>query len=310
MTTRRLIYLFALISAMIFVVMYSRWFSWYLFIVLLLLVPFDFLISLPGMLSRRLVFNTPTAIDRDSKAILAITTYCERQFPARGIKIKIRRESEGNSSTLKRSCGSAHESLEEIAVDTSQCGVITFSINRMWVVSLLGLFSFPRPCNHSASVLIMPPPIEPAEAIALPKISVLRPKPGGGFGDEHDLREYRQGDPIRSIHWKISAKLNALFIREPMIPPPHNRLVRVLEWKNARECELILGRLRWVADYLLKREMPFYVLYASSSYPVEILKYEDLINYLYQELCELKGRVGSYDKTVGNFTWEYTVDAG
>ena len=41
-----------------------------------------------------------------------------------------------------------------------------------------------------------------------------KPKPGGGYSEEHELRPYRPGDPANSIHWKLSSKTGDLIVRE------------------------------------------------------------------------------------------------
>lgn len=36
------------------------------------------------------------------------------------------------------------------------------------------------------------------------------------LGGSYDVREYREGDSLKQVHWKLSAKLNRLLIREPL----------------------------------------------------------------------------------------------
>lgn len=36
------------------------------------------------------------------------------------------------------------------------------------------------------------------------------------LGGNYDVREYREGDSLKQVHWKLSAKLNRLLIREPL----------------------------------------------------------------------------------------------
>jgi uncharacterized protein (DUF58 family) len=65
---------------------------------------------------------------------------------------------------------------------------------------------FPRPRPVPRSLL----PPEADEAAWGPQ-----PSPARGDEDEFkELREYRTGDPPRKIHWKTSARVNALMIRE------------------------------------------------------------------------------------------------
>lgn len=43
-------------------------------------------------------------------------------------------------------------------------------------------------------------------------------KPGFDPAETFDIREYRAGDSPRSIHWKLSAKLERMVVREPGLP--------------------------------------------------------------------------------------------
>ena len=308
----RVLYVISLVGAMLFVALYSRWFSWYLFIVLLALLPLDLLISLPGIFGRKLEFSAPAIPTQNSRAILAITTICEKPkkpFPARCIKIDIVNNFFDTRSSYRVKLGAFHESTLELELDTSLCGVTSYSVGRMWIVSVLGLFSVPRPVDYSVSMLIIPPPIKPTREIILPDISIMRPKPGGGFADEHDLRKYRAGDSIRSIHWKVSAKLNSLVIREPLAPRAHSRLICFSTWQNAQEAELILGRLFWTSTYLLKKELPYYILHGNSGTLVEITNNDQLMKYLYSIFCKPIRINSSHIEKNQIFSWEYVIDA-
>ena len=39
-------------------------------------------------------------------------------------------------------------------------------------------------------------------------------RPGDDPGETFDIREYREGDSIRQIHWKLTGKMDRLIIRE------------------------------------------------------------------------------------------------
>ncbi|MBR2633811.1 MAG: DUF58 domain-containing protein, partial [Lentisphaeria bacterium] len=59
------------------------------------------------------------------------------------------------------------------------------------------------------------------EIFVVPAIFVFskasgRPKPGGGYGENYEIRQYRPGDNLNQIHWKLSAKVGDLMLREPM----------------------------------------------------------------------------------------------
>ena len=309
MGTRRIVYLFMLVYAAAFFVLYPYWFSWYLLILLLLLVPFDLLLSLPGMLTRRISLAAPRILEQGEGGRLLIATIQAKHYPAKCIKTLLRVSGDDFSAFQRLVCSAAHNSRYEFTIDTSRSGVTAFALKRFWVVSLLGLFSAPVKAKISVPVLILPAPAKPPNIVALPRGVILRPKPGGGFSEEHELRPFRYGDPVRSIHWKISAKFDSLIIREPMVPPQSSRLVCATLWKGARERDLVLGRLRWVSAYLLGWGIPYYVRLGSDAPVAEVTKSGDLEDYLYNVLGGTLYALAAPATIPARFTWVFRVDA-
>lgn len=100
------------------------------------------------------------------------------------------------------------------------CGPADLPCHRARVYDALGLVGLPLQLPTACSIAVEPEPLEPAE---LPNLSQFQyrsyhPKPGGGFSEIHDLREYRPGDSLHEIHWKLSAKTDKLIVREAEEP--------------------------------------------------------------------------------------------
>ena len=84
-----------------------------------------------------------------------------------------------------------------------------------------------------------------------------KPKRGGGFAENHELRLYRPGDSVQQIHWKLSAKTGSLMLREPMLPVQRRLLVR-LDLKGSGETlDKKLGKLLWIGQQLLQKGLHF-----------------------------------------------------
>jgi len=309
MGLKRIIYASALIGSALFYVLYSRWFSWYLLMLLVLLVPFDLVFSLPGMLTRRIRITAPDVLEMGADGVLAIITILKKPFPARCIKAWMRVAGDDFASMRRIMCGAERGSRYEVAIDTLRSGLTVFEINRFWVVSLIGLFSLPVTVSCRAAVLILPTPVRPANTVALSRGVILRPKPGGVFSDNYDLRHYRAGDPIRSIHWKVSAKYDSLIIREPLVPPAHSRLIHITKWDGALERDIILGRLRWVSDYLLKWDQHYFVSLGDNGPVVEITEAGALEDYLYRVLDGMAHTLPVPASIPVRYTWVFRVDA-
>ena len=309
MGTRRILYAFALAGSVLFFVLYPYWFSWYLLVLLLLLVPFDLILSLPGMLTRRIIFSAPKVLEQGEDGTLVITALRTMSFPARCIKTWMKISGDDFSTWRRFVCGAEHGSRYEIDIDTSRSGLTEFKSKRIWIVSLIGLFSLPATVNCRTTVLVLPAPVKPPNTVALPRGVILRPKPGGGFSEDYDMRPYRKGDPIKSVHWKVSAKFDSLIIREPLVPPAHSRLLHAVQWTGARERDMILGRLRWVSNYLLKWELPYYVRFGDEGPIAEVTRAEDLLIYLYFVLSGEVDAIQTPDTIPIRFAWVLRVDA-
>ena len=308
MIIARLIYALTLVAAVLFFILYPPWLSWYLLVLLLLLIPIDLIVSLPGMMSRGMLISAPTVLEKDEEAALKLVTTSAKSYPVRCIITKMHVTGDDFSVSFRLRCPGKRDEQRDVAIDTSHSGVTIFTLNRISTISMLGLFSLPLKTKCIGSVLILPPPVKPANTMALQHGTQLLPKPGGGFSEEHDMREYRQGDPVRSIHWKASAKFDSLVIREPLVPPPHSRLVHVMKWNNATERDFALGRLRWVSDYLLKWQMPFYARFAENTTIAEISHETDLINFLCYVLGGIENKSLNLDQMPSRFSWVYMID--
>ena len=310
MNVHRLLYAITLVAAIFFYVLYPPWISWYLLILILLLIPFDLVISLPGMLSKDIVLSAPLLVEKDKEGVIALITTHIKSYPVRYIYVKVFVSGDGFSAAYKLRCSPEKDARREVILDTSNSGLTEIRIKRFWTVSLIGLFSLPVSRSIRKTTLILPLPAKPSNTVSLQHGFVLRPKHGGGFSEEHDMRVYRPGDPVRSIHWKASAKFDSLLIREPLVPPPNSRLVHIMKWNTASECDLILGHLRWVANYMLKRRLPFFVKYADVALIKEMKQESDLTDFLRCALDEQVAVITKSDPLPTRFTWVYKVEAG
>ncbi len=78
------------------------------------------------------------------------------------------------------------------------------------------LFRKSRDFDTAAEVIVYPMPLDPPDIhgiAARPQGDVRRHRIGGG-GDFYGLRDLRQGDDARAVHWKSSARRGELLVRE------------------------------------------------------------------------------------------------
>ena len=97
-------------------------------------------------------------------------------------------------------------------------GEYTVRIYEVCVYDLLKLFRLRRKLDLSAKIIVVPREKTPGESVKETEtdsespVSVLANHRGSVFDS---LREYREGDSIRHIHWKLSAKQDELIVKQP-----------------------------------------------------------------------------------------------
>ena len=230
---------------------YPRWFSWVAFLALLCLPLLSLLVSLPAMLTTRLRVEVPPAVTAGTPVVLRIVTKC--LFPVPMCRMAVQTYHTTTCNNWLLDVGSH--------CPTRHCGALNFRPMRGWIYDYMGLFRLPLQRLPKFRLLLRPTPLEvEAPDMTTFMVNSWRPKMGGGFAENHELRLYRPGDSLQQIHWKLSAKTNELILREPMIPD-HNRLLLWLTLNGTpQEMDRKLGRLLWLAEYLHQQDLAFDIL--------------------------------------------------
>lgn len=247
MLRRWLVYVAALAGCVAFFIAYAQWLAWVLLLAALCLPVLSLLLSLPGMLTLRLHNEMPAYLPVGSAQDMSFSVTSALVPPPYRCRLRVCNLLTGETALL----------MPNRSMPTACCGKYTFRTEKSRVYDYLGLF-FLRIPAATASVTVRPEPVALPEPPQLEQYiaSSWRPKVGGGFSENHELRLYRPGDNLNQVHWKLTAKTGKLMIREPMIPA--NRLVRLdLELRgDADELNRKLGIFLWLSEQLLDRELP------------------------------------------------------
>ena len=269
-TLHFLFYIIAVILAYLFKLGYLGWFGPYLlaatiFVPLLLL-----LLSLPGMLSTEVHLEADPYSVQNVETPLHLVFKNPRLFPVSCVRLQLSIENlyaeEVNVETqvLHR----VESGINAILLPSTLCGTLRCRITRFECRDMLGLFSLKRKCPDALYCTILPEPNGPDGDFhvyaALQTPARFKPKYGGGYSEEHDLREYRPGDTINSIHWKLSSKMDEVIVREPL--ERENREVFVVLARTGIK-DRGLEVLYWLSKALCDLEVPHFVV-ANRMYPV------------------------------------------
>ena len=113
---------------------------------------------------------------------------------------------------------------EAVSLSVSHCGLLTVTAENAEIRDLFGLCRFPVSSGAPQTVPVWPT-VFPAQVTldcAAPqtredsRLSAVRR--GGDFTETQAIRPYHPGDPVRQIHWKLSAKMGKTMLREAGAP--------------------------------------------------------------------------------------------
>ena len=248
MIKRWIFYLLALICCLVFFTAYQGWVAWILLSMVALLPLMSLLLSLPLFFLSRPELQLPKAVTAGDELPLAITFRGFLPLPPHSCRCLVNHSISGDSISLKNG---------EL-LPTDHCGHLVCAPRDIYFYDLLGMFRLRR--NLPAKILLIrPKPLatKPPQELERQMAQSWKPKYGGGFAENHELRLYRPGDSFNQVHWKLSAKTGKLIVREPMIPACGSiRLTTDLNG-TPEEVDRKLGRLLWLSQYLLDRQTTF-----------------------------------------------------
>ena len=248
MAVRRIWYLAGLLGCWIFYLAYGEWFAWLLLWLVLGLPWFSLVLSLPAILTFRAASDGPAWLLRGSAGDLWLVGSCSLPMPPFQGKLRIRHNFTGASRRYTTGSG----------LPTDHCGCLTVTVEKMRVYDYLGLFSFPVKHIPPKQLRIRPTPSAISDLPELEqwKSTRWKPKFGGGFSENHELRLYRPGDSLNQVHWKLSAKTGKLILREAMEPIREDVLLTLTLRGTPEELDRKLGRLQWLGGRLIRENIP------------------------------------------------------
>lgn len=223
MIHRRVVYLLVLCAALIFQITNNNYLAHLLLTLTIALPILSLLLSLPGMLSCRVSLSAlKSPLRRDEDGVWQVTM--ENALPLPVARVRLRLESTNLfTGQRERASMSLYGFVRRRPVrrltGSDSCGVLELRCLKARVWDCLGLFSLRCKTPLPACILVEPVPVDPGE-LNIPEgqgVPVERASAGKrGAGEDYDLREYRPGDPLRLVHWKLSTKWDELIVREPL----------------------------------------------------------------------------------------------
>lgn len=112
----------------------------------------------------------------------------------------------------------------DVPLDTSCVGLVSIVLKKATLIDAIGTDSSMLPCAFEGSYAVYPliPQIDAYfDRMAQTESSNAaydQSKKGRDESEVFDLREFRRGDAMRTVHWKLSARFDDLVVREASRP--------------------------------------------------------------------------------------------
>ena len=268
MVLRRLLYCMALAGALLFQITNDNYLAHFLLALMLALPLLSLALSLPAMAGCRLSLSAqPSRLERGGEGVWLLAVENRSPLPLARLSFRAERRNlftgAGEKSKLALT-GLVRRAPEQFPVDAAHCGLLEFRVSRVRVWDYLGLFSLPCRAPQPARLSVDPVPLDPGP-VNIPEGQGARPRPDRTGrkrpGEDYDLREYRPGDPIRSVHWKLSSKWDELIVRERVQSSDPLPLLVFDRFGPPDRLDRVLDRLSGLSRALLAVQRPHAVLW-------------------------------------------------
>lgn len=152
-----------------------------------------------------------------------------------------------------------------IPLDTSHTTVIRTALLSAYMCDPLGLFRFSVPQSPhrkrgdktplaTSDITVLPDTQKPAGRMRMWSTGAASLVPTQKPSEQYEIRDYRPGDALRSVHWKLSAKVDDLLVCESVEPAYRTLAITVDRPTDADVADCVYDALDWVLRFLAEKE--------------------------------------------------------
>ena len=301
MTGRRLIYLCCLVGSLVFYFCYQGWAAWIILVTVIGLPWASLALSLPAMLQFRAEADGPAFVARGDSAYASLWGLSGLPQPLFRGKLTVQ-----NLITGERR---RHDPRKPLP--TAHCGGLGITAEKVRVCDYLGLFALPVRTIRHRTVIVRPVPeiMENPPDLSRYIARSWRPKFGGGYAENHELRLYRPGDSLNQVHWKLSAKTGELILREPMEPARSLVLITMDLTGTPEDIDRKFGILLTVSRHLLDNDLRHEIRLLTADGPVShaVSNEAELTAAVDKLLCCPAASEGTLAGTETGASWQFHI---
>lgn len=304
MLKNRLCYLLIFLCTGLFFVCFNGYYSMYVFLLMLALPAFSLLISLPGMLSLRVTVSVPgdsqPARPAKNQPVPLHVAAVNRSFLPAGrarAVLTIGNGFTGESRVERLEFSPARRpQILEHKLSSATCGLIRCRLSKARAYDLLGLFWLPVRLREDGGCQVIVQPTVHGPALGLDPQRALRgegeryspTRPGDDPTELFGLRDYRPGDKLNRIDWKLSQKTGSPLVREASRPLTDQALLLADLSGDGIEADTLMDALATLAHFLIGQEVGFLMGFSRGAVPelLEVSQPEALSPALEAVLCQ------------------------
>jgi hypothetical protein len=145
-----------------------------------------------------------------------------------------------NIYTGEKQTQKCRENKVQVSFTPIYCGYIKVYTEKIYTHDFLGLFTIYRKCNDAIGIIIYPDGFA-MDIVFAENINAVTDndeysmtRAGSDISEIYGIREYIPGDPIRSIHWKLSEKTDKVMVREFGLPLAQSVLLQFVKPQGAK----------------------------------------------------------------------------
>ena len=315
----RLLYVLLLGSAIWTFMLYEDYSAFLFLFVFVMMTLISVILSLVfSKFVRITLLSENVSVQKGEKVSLKIVAKNMSPFPF--LKAKIRLKFTGNfmygEKKIEVNCGINDFRKNEITLDftSDYCGRVTVSIDKCYVYDLFYLFRYKVKSKGETCVYFMPS-IEPY-GISVKEAEYescedtdkyMEDRPGNDPSHVFELREYREGDKLQKIHWKLSAKKDETYVKEFGYPISISAVLyfdmHFTGEDREKLCDELIQKVCNLSASLIQNQGYHYISYYNEDEADvvrrQILDEENLESTIY-ELLNLSTHENVYDKSVYN----------
>ena len=249
------LYSISLIAAFIFFLFYKMWLSWYILIALLTIPVFALIVTIAASLTVKFSIVNPAVTVKGKPAFIKLSI--EGIASAFSFyKVKMITTDHMAGTQEKKVIVICDNGVTKIPLETDHCGAYSYKLSKLKVYDLLGFFHFDQNINKDIELLVKPSPEMPGYMPDMYgfKAKNLR-KSSKPNSEIYDIRDYQLGDPVKTIHWKMSAKKDKYLVKEPLEEYGGYSRVILKMTDDRDELDLHLGQILFTSKFFIDHEV-------------------------------------------------------